>query len=135
MQKNYSGVYEKSQCQSHCRVSLSESLSTVHGRIEILSFETCDRALANEIMLIMAEVGTLPFNAQVQINGEKLTAETVNEAYGHIEKEHIEFVIEKFRAVKYEIKYRKAYFRTALYNCVFELESYYENQVRKDGAV
>lgn len=133
MKSNYSEVCKKSQCQSQCRASLSESLRGVRDRIEISSFEPSDRALANELILIIAEVGILPCGTQVQINGEKLVAEAVSEVYAQLEKEHLELVIEKFRAAKYEIKYRKSYFRTALYNCVFEIESYYENQVRKDG--
>ncbi|MGN0492290.1 MAG: DUF6017 domain-containing protein [Acutalibacteraceae bacterium] len=133
MKNNYSEVCKKNQSRSHCRVSFSESLRRVRGRIEISSFEPSDRALANELILIIAEVGALPLGSQVQVNGEKLSAETVSEVYAQLEKEHLELVIEKFRAVKYEIKYRKSYFRTALYNCVFEFESYYENQVRKDG--
>ena len=133
MKNNYSEVCKKSQRQSHCRVSLSESLRSIRDRIEISSFEPSDRALANELILIIAEVGILPRDTPVQINGEKLAAEAVSEVYSQLEKEHLELVIEKFRAAKYEIKYRKSYFRTALYNCVFEFESYYENQVRKDG--
>lgn len=133
MKNNYSEVCEKNQSQSHCRVSFSESLRRVRDRIEISSFEPSDRALANELILIIAEVGALPLSSQVQVNGEKLSAETVSEVYSQLEKEHLELVIEKFRVAKYEIKYRKSYFRTALYNCAFEFESYYENQVRKDG--
>ena len=133
MTNNYSEVCKKNQSQSHCRVSFSESLRRVRYRIDISSFEPSDRAFANELILIIAEVGALPCDAQIQINGEKLSAETVSEVYAQLEKEHLELVIEKFREAKYEIKYRKSYFRTALYNCVFEFESYYENQVRKDG--
>lgn len=132
MINNYSEVCKKNQSQSHCRVSFSESLRRVRSRIEISSFDPSDRALANELILIIAEVGTLPLGSQVQVNGEKLSAETVSEVYAQLEKDHLELVIEKFRGAKYEIKYRKSYFRTALYNCVFEFESYYENQVRKD---
>lgn len=133
MINNYSEVCKKNQSQSHCRVSFSENLRRTRNRIDISSFEPSDRALANELIFIIAEVGALPCEAQIQINGEKLSAETVREVYVQLEKEHLELVIEKFREAKYEIKYRKSYFRTALYNCVFEFESYYENQVRKDG--
>lgn len=133
MKNNYSEVCKKNQSQSHSRVGFSESLKIVRDRIEISSFEPSNRAFANELFFIIAEVGALPCDAQIQINGEKLSAETVSEVYTQLEKEHLELVIEKFREAKYEIKHRKSYFRTALYNCVFEFESYYENQVRKDG--
>ena len=126
-------VSEKSQ--GPVKVGFKEALNTAMGQIDLQEFDRADRALAYELIMIIAEIYSLCPLSPVKINGEKLTAETVSEVYSQLTSDHLKFCIGKFREVKYEIKYRKSYFRTALYNSAFEIESYYENAVRKDGLV
>ncbi len=133
MNNKNSEVCEKSQ--GHVKVGFKEALNTAMAQIDLQEFDRCDRALAYELIMIIAEIYSLYPLSSVKINGEKLTAETVSEVYSQLNSDHLKFCIGKFCEVKYEIKYRKSYFRTALYNSAFETESYYENAVRKDGLV
>lgn len=131
MNNKNSEVCEKSQSQ--VKVGFREALNSAMAQINLQEFDRADRALAYELIMIIAEIYSLYPLSSVKINGEKLTAETVSEVYSRLNSDHLKFCIGKFREVKYEIKYRKSYFRTALYNSAFETESYYENAVRKDG--
>lgn len=135
MNNKNSEVCEKSQSQSHVKVGFTEALHTAMAQIDLQEFDRADRALAYELIMIIAEMYSLYPLAPVKINSERLTAETVGEVYSRLTSDHLKFCIGKFREVKYEIKYRKSYFRTALYNSAFETESYYENAVRKDGLI
>ena len=133
MNNKNSEVCEKSQ--GHVKVGFKEALNTAMAQIDLQEFDRADRALAYELIMIIAEMYSLYPLAPVKINSERLTAETVGEVYSRLTSDHLKFCIGKFREVKYEIKYRKSYFRTALYNSAFETESYYENAVRKDGLI
>lgn len=135
MSNKQSEVCEKSQSQSHVKVGFTEALHTAMAQIDLQEFDRADRALAYELIMIIAEMYSLYPLAPVKINGEKRQAGTVSEVYSRLESDHLKFCINKFQEVRYEIKYRKSYFRTALYNSVFECESYYENAVRRDGLV
>ena len=131
MNNKNSEVCEKSQSQ--VKVGFREALNSAMAQINLQEFDRADRALAYELIMIMAEVYSLYPRCSVKINGDKLPAETVSEVYSQLCSDHLKFCISKFRDANYEIKYRKSYFRTALYNSAFECESYYENAVRKDG--
>lgn len=137
MNNNHSEVCKKSHCQSQgqYRAGFAENLYSVFSQIEYTSFAPEVQPLAYELGMIIAEIYTLSENFKVRIGGAQLPAEMVSAVYQRLTKENIELVIEKFRGIDYEIKYRKSYFRTALYNSAFERESYWENQVRKDGFV
>lgn len=137
MNNNHSEVCEKSHCQSQgqYRAGFAENLYSVFSQVEYTSFDPAVQPLAYELGMIIAEIYTLPENFKVRIGGAQLPAEMVSAVYQRLTKENIELVIEKFRGIDYEIKYRKSYFRTALYNSAFECESYWYNQVRKDGFV
>ena len=116
-------MFSKSQSQSHRRVSLAENFEKVKNQIAIDCFDREDTGMVWEIALIMAEVMTLPEDFTISIGGEKLPVELVREVYRNLENEHIKFVIEKFKGIDREIKHRKSYLRTALYNAPFETES------------
>lgn len=133
MSNKQSEVCEKSQ--GRVKVGFTEALRTAMAQIDLREFDSTDRATAYELIMIIAEMYSLYPLAPVKINGEKHQAGTVSEVYSLLTSDHLKFCINKFREVKYEVKYRKSYFRTALYNSVFECESYYENAVRRDGLV
>lgn len=107
--------------------SFREVLQSVRERIEIQCFDEYDRPQAEEICMIIAEVYKLPPETEVQINGQKLTAELVRDIYDFLEVEHIREVIRNYETAQYEIKFKKTYIRTALYNEVFEHQSRFEN--------
>lgn len=136
MNNKYSEVCKTSQSQSqgqsHCQASLAETLRATMKQVDYEKLNWYYVPLAYELCMIIAEVKILPPHFEIRINGNTLTASLVSEVYGSLNRSCIEMVIEKFRNIGYEVKYRKSYFRTALYNAAFETESYYENEVRKD---
>lgn len=86
----------------------------------------------DEICLIIAEVMVLPAENKIKINSEVVWVGVVQEIYGKLTYEHVQLVLEKFKEVTDEIRNKKAYLRTALYNSVFEYDSHYVNQVSHD---
>ena len=104
----------------------------VKDQIEFKCFSTEVREAAEDICLIITEVLKLPPNALVRIAGNNLPAEMVQAIYHRLTHEHIELVMENFGRATYEIKHKKTYLRTALYNSVFEFSAHYENAVHKD---
>ena len=114
------------------------SLPLVLKRVKLQTEFSCvpeeEKQQFEEICLIIAEVFCLPSNFTVSIGKEKIPIILVREIYNRLTKEHIDVVLQNFRRATYEIRHKKTYFRTALYNVVFEFEGYYENQVAKDLA-
>lgn len=113
--------------------SFAEALRGVKARACLYAFRKEDRQQALELCYIIAEAERLPDGTPMQIGGDKLPAELVREVYGLLQHEHLEMVIENFKKEQRELRYKKSYLRTALYNAVFELESHYINQVNVDG--
>lgn len=114
------------------KVTFSQLIEAVGEQIEIERFDRSHRAQATEICFIVAEVMRLPPETVMQIGGMKLPAEMVREIYAMLSHEHVALVMEKYRKVRYEIKAKKTYLRTALYNAVFELDSHYINLVESE---
>lgn len=107
--------------------SLAQVLTAVKSQVEYDTFYPTEKALAGELCLIISEMFTLPPGAEVQIGQDKLTVNLVQQVYSMLTREHLALVIDNFRSCGREIKFKKAYMRTALYNSVFEYESYCEN--------
>lgn len=123
-------IENKNQSPGHRPVGLMEMLKLTKARIELESFSPSDKAFAKEIALIIAEVLRLPETAEIRIDGNKLPSSLVKEVFSMVEREHVENVMTAFRSAKYEIRHKKTYLRTALYNSVFEIESRVENEFR-----
>lgn len=125
------GAGRESESQS-CRVgSLRETLAEVYSQIESEGYN--DPELAREIALIITEIYILPPTWEVQIDGQKMPAALVADVYRELTWEHVTAVIANFKSIGFEIKYRKSYIRTALYNEVFENYSRVANALAKDG--
>lgn len=114
------------------RPSFRETLQEVRKKVEIECFEKTDMSQANELCLILTEVLMLNPENEIRIGGVMLSVGMVQEVYGQIEHEHVELVIGNFNKVSYEVKNKKSYLRTALYNSVFEIESHWTNQFHVD---
>lgn len=112
------------------RVGFAETLEKVKIQIEFPCFSEREKRFAEEIALIIADVAMLPKNANVRIDGEHRAAAYVQEIYARLTHEHIALVIEKFKKVNFEVKFKKTYLRTLLFNSVFEFESTWENEMR-----
>ncbi len=104
-------------------LSILEVREDVTEQIEAECFYSDEMPLVNEIALIIAEIYCLPSDLLVKINGNDLFAEMVAEVYRLLTHEHINFVIGNFKKIPYQIKSKKTYLRTALYNSVFEFEA------------
>ncbi len=131
MKHNYDNFSVRSQ--SHSQVmsgTFSEALQNVREQINIECFDESDKPQVCEILMMIAEVYILPPDAQMQINGQKLPAGMVKEIYAMLHEEHIREVIDKYENAEYQIKFKKTYIRTALYNEVFEHESGFVNGFR-----
>lgn len=112
--------------------SLAQRMQSVRQQIEVDCFPIRDKALAEELAIIIAEVFLLNPDSEISIAGEKLPAHLVQEVYARLEHEHVRTVISHFRRATYRIIHTKAYMRTALYNSVFEFEAQTENEVMVD---
>lgn len=110
--------------------TLAEMLNTVKDQLNFECFDKEYLEQADEICLIIAEIFILPPSATVQISGNKLTAEAVRDVYSRLRHEDVITVMDNFEAATYEIRFKKTYLRTALYNEVFERSSRGINDLR-----
>ncbi len=111
------------------RVGLCEVLEKTELQIELVCFPERDKPFAKELALIIADVALLPQTVNIRIDGVQRPATYVQEIYSRLTHEHIALVIEKFKKVDFEIKFKKTYLRTLLFNSVFEFESTWENEL------
>ena len=125
----------QSHCQSQVGYSFREVLKYVRDQIEIECYTEQDRPQAEEIALIITEIYKLPATCEIQIAGNKLPAEMVQEIFTRLDNSNVTDVIRRYKQAQYEIKHTKTYLRTALYNSVFEFESRLENKVRSDFSI
>lgn len=108
-------------CQSQSRVGFLDLLERIRQLVEVESFSKKDRPQAEELCRIITEIISFPATWPVQIEKNKLPAGMVAEVYSLLRYEHLEHVIQKFNQLDYEVKYKKSYLRTALYNSAFEM--------------
>lgn len=112
--------------------SLAKALAEIKSCLDFECFDKPYLKQAEEICLIIAEIFILPPGALVQIDGNKLPVTAVQEAYDRLTHEDIISVMDKFEAATYEIRFKKSYLRTALYNEVFERSSAEINGIRTE---
>ena len=132
MKNNYAFT-NHSQGRSQSQVgypTLGDHLARIEAQIESECFEKEYRAQVAEICLIIAEVFMLPPTAEIQIAGQKLTVALVCGVYNMLEWRDIGAVMDNVEKATYEIKHKKTYLRTALYNSVFERETRDINELR-----
>lgn len=86
-------------------------------------------ALFRELVQIVAEVMELPAATLINISGLPMQAAMVKEVYQNLTEEHLVSVIDKYIGISFEIRNKKAYLRTMLYNVVFEYEATITNDV------
>ncbi len=92
-----------------------------------------DRLRIEELCRIIAEVYCLDPELPITIEGEDLPVSLVQEIYSKLDESHIDLVYEKFSQIDYEIKNKKTYLRTMLYNTAFEMSHHYENEFNAEG--
>jgi hypothetical protein len=74
----------------------------------------------SEIALIIAEIYICHPKQQYSMAGQVYDAEFIRNAFDGLERQNIEFVIDNIINYKSEIKNKKSFIRTALYNSLFE---------------
>ena len=134
MKNNYDFT-NQSQGRSQSQVgypTLGNHLVRIEAQIESKCFEEEYRAQVAEICLIIAEVFMLPPTAEIQIAGQKLSVALVCGVYEMLRHEDIIAVMDNVEKATYEIKHKKTYLRTALYNAVFEHETRELNELRTE---
>ena len=117
----------------------------------VLSFETAYALMAKQVTLaelvaadpdrygsyrelvrIAADVYTHRPEAPIAVGGEMVTYKYLQEIFRSLTGEHIEYVLDKLEEYEQEIRYKKAFLRTALANAVFEMNVGLTNKVRAD---
>ena len=101
-------------------------------RDDILHDKAMRPELLRELCMIMAEVYMMDADKPIRISGEWLDGYVVQQVFCEIEREHVEMVAGEFCRVTEDIRNKKAYLRTALYNSVFSIEAHYTNRVNHD---
>lgn len=112
--------------------SFGALMPKVREQIQAGSFPPPDREQVEEIVRIIAEMMILPEEASVAIGGIKMPAGYVREIYGILEHDHVDLVLQQYKKQTHAIRFPKSYFRTALYNAAFELESRVTNDVAQE---
>ncbi len=132
MNNQYNFSHSDKSQSSHVGSFLSV-LGEVRAQVEADYISPALHSGADELCLIIAEVYRLPRDTEIKIDGMKLSAGDVQEIYSLLTCEHIKLVLENFSRICYEVRFKKTYLRTALYNSVFELEAHWKNQVNTDN--
>lgn len=113
------------------RLSFADTLNRVLQQVEYDCFaDTRFRyidPLYKELCLIIAEVFVMNPNSVIKVNGAETQANLVQEIYSRLRHDHIRLVFSNFHEVSCRVFNKRAYLRTALYNAVFELESFFAN--------
>lgn len=125
----------KSKSQSGQVGSFAAVCEAVREQIEVDSFPEGMDQLAEETARIIAEIYMMPGSWQIRIDGQHIPAAMVQQVYNHLEYDHVEAVLYRFKTVPYEIRHVKTYLRTALYNAVFETDARVTNEVARDMGI
>lgn len=114
--------FREAICRAEKQIDKSDIL--IDGRL--------DAGLVREVCMIIAEVYMMDPARPIRISGEWLDGYVVQEIFGELGRFHIEAVIDEFCRLDIDIRNKKAYLRTALYNIVFTLDAHYTNRVNHD---
>jgi hypothetical protein len=81
--------------------------------------------LYNEMCLIISEVLVMNPESNLKVNGSVVKAYLVQDVFNQLRHDHVHLVFQNFQYATYQVYYKKAYLRTALYNAFFEIESHH----------
>ena len=112
------------------RQSFGEIWESVRRQVEFKCFAPADRAEADALCRIIAEMLLLGGSGTIRIAGDDIPAEAVRDIFASLTHEHLAFVLDNLKCGTVQIKSKKAYLRACLYNSFFELEEHYANFVR-----
>ena len=113
------------------RPSFREAISRAERQVEADCIDE-DKELVHEICAIIAEVYMMKPDNPIRISGEWLDGYLVKEVFGELTDMHVRMVIEEFERLTTDIRNKKAYLRTSLYNSVFSLSANYTNRINHE---
>jgi len=91
--------------------------------------------LIDGLIQIMIDVILTENPPTLKIGKETKNREIVKSVYLKLNSSHIEHIISQYKAQHHQITHKTSYLRTMLYTVFQEIDAYYTNQVRTDGAV
>lgn len=102
----------------------------VGEKISISEFSGEEKEQAKVMIKIVAEVLMLDGDRDISISGIPYKAEWVKDSFAEVNAEDIKQVIKNINRLRVEIRNKKTYLRTALYNAVNErsLRNIYERK-------
>lgn len=112
------------------RQSFGEIWGSVRTQVEFDCFAHAERAEADALCRIIAEMLLLGGNGTIRIAGDEIPADAVRDIFASLTHEHLVFVLDNLSRGAVQIKSKKAYLRACLYNSFFELEEQYANFAR-----
>lgn len=131
-EKNAFKGVDKQVLSSPVKRTFRQVQKEVEERCEILALPRADIAKGRELAMIIAEVELLPPDARVRIDGNDLFAQMVADVFSELRHEHVEFVLDNLRNLKFRFFDAKTYVRTALYNSLFTVNLAIENMVQAE---
>lgn len=105
------------------------SLEDVKEQIGLSDFSFFDKRQAQEIALLIQDVLNMPENATIRVAGIDRTSKEVKERFRLLDHYYIEYVIEAIKDNTTDIRNKRSYLITALYNAPTTLETHYQNQI------
>lgn len=125
------------QNKSSIRPSFREAMRRAERQVEydiMLGSKMIPSGLAWEVCMIIAEVYLMDPDKPIRISGEWIDGHVVQEVFGELTYEHVVMVIDEFCRLAIDVRNKKAYLRTSLYNSVFSFDAHYTNRVNYDLA-
>ena len=119
------------------RPSFREAISRAERQVEyeVICYDCpSDGALAHELCAIIAEVYMMNPAGPIRISGEWLDGYVVQQVFAELTYNHVCTVIEEFKRLTIDVRNKKAYLRTSLYNSVFTMNAHYTNRINYDLA-
>ena len=98
-------------------------------------FNRSDHEMVESLIQTMLDVILTENPDTVKIGKETKSRNIVKSVYLKLKNDHIQHVIDQYKAQHHQITYKTAYLRTMLYSVFQEIEPHYTNQVRADGMV
>lgn len=116
------------------RPSFREAISRAERQVDswaIVNDRPTESGLVREVCAIIAEVYMMNPDGPIRISGEWLDGHVVQQVFGELGQMHVVAVLDEYVKLSHDIRNKKAYLRTALYNCVFSLDAHYINLVNQ----
>jgi hypothetical protein len=98
-------------------------------------YDKSDLEMIDGLVQIMLDVILTQDPSTVKIGKETKSRDIVKSVYLKLNSQHIDHIIEQYKAQRHKITHKTAYLRTMLYTVGQEIDAHYTNQVRADGVV